>query len=70
MKKSLFLSLIAVIALLFVFSAAAEEIVYLNDGGRGNGISSDSPVGTLEEAFDIIAYSGGKIVITVSSVNN
>ena len=64
MKKCLFISLIAAIMSLFVFSAAAEEIVYLNDNGRGTGLTTDSPVGSLEEAFDILAESGGKVVIT------
>ncbi len=65
MKKSLLISLIVAIAALLTFGAAAEEIVYLNDGGRGAGLSADSPVGSLEDAFDILAdCGGGKIVIT------
>ncbi len=64
MKKSLFISLIVAMMALLVFSAAAEEIIYLNDDGRGTGHSADAPLGSLEDAFDVLANSGGKIVIT------
>ncbi|MBE6679063.1 MAG: copper amine oxidase N-terminal domain-containing protein [Ruminococcaceae bacterium] len=64
MKKSLLFYLIVAMMALLALSAAAEETVYLNDGGNGTGISADSPLGSLEDAFDILAQSGGKVVIT------
>ena len=65
MKKSLLFSLIVTLAMLLSLSATAEEIVYLNDGGSGSGVSADSPVGSLEDAFEILAEcGGGKIVIS------
>ncbi|MBQ4556585.1 MAG: copper amine oxidase N-terminal domain-containing protein [Clostridia bacterium] len=65
MKKFLLISFTVAIMALLMLSAAAEEIVYLNDDGRGTGITADSPIGSLEEAFSILAEcGGGKIVIT------
>ena len=51
-------------AALLALGAAAEEVVYLRDGGSGTGHSADAPLGSLENAFAALASSGGKIVIT------
>ena len=44
-------------------AAAAEDTVYLNDGGTGDGTSESAPLGDLNEAIHKIA-AGGKVVIT------
>ena len=44
-------------------AAAAENTVYLNDGGTGDGTSESAPLGDLNEAIYKIA-AGGKVVIT------
>ena len=64
MKKFLFISLlIALMATLMIF-ASAEEIIYLNDGGNGQGYTAEEPMGSLDEAFEVLSEcGGGKIVI-------
>ena len=65
MKKSLLISLIIAVMAVMVIGVAAEEVVYINDGGDGTGFTADSPISSLEEAFEILAESGGgKVVIT------
>ena len=44
-------------------AAAAEDTVYLNDGGTGDGASASAPLGDLTEAINKVA-NGGKVVIT------
>ncbi len=66
--KKLFVTLVSII---LVFSAfmltsafAAENTVYVCDGGTGNGTSADSPLGTLAEAYAALGDVGGTIFIT------
>ena len=41
---------------------AAETVVYVNDGGTGDGSSASAPLGNMTEAINKIA-NGGKVVI-------
>ncbi|MBQ6893560.1 MAG: hypothetical protein IJN48_05075 [Clostridia bacterium] len=64
MKKIMFFTLISVLCMIFcIGSFAATDTVYLNDGGNGNGLSADSPVGSLEEAYEMLGDSDGTIKI-------
>lgn len=75
MKKyiALFCSLLLTLSLGFAFSvsAASEPVVYVKNGGTGNGSSADSPLGSLSSALSALGGKGGKIVVvgdvTVSS---
>ena len=61
MKKLLIM--LALSALLLVSAFAAENTVYVTDGGTGDGSSASSPVGTLADAYAVLGNAGGKIVI-------
>ena len=73
--KRLIAILVIIVLLLSLFVpvyAADEAVVYVRDGGRGDGSSKDSPVGTLEDAYSVLLSksdiksnpdSVGKIVI-------
>ena len=50
-------------ALLALSAFAAETVVYVNDGGTGDGSSASAPLGNMTEAINKIA-NGGKVVIT------
>ncbi len=56
MKRSTVLLLVAVLLFSFVIpvSAANDEVVYVRDGGTGDGSSEMSPVGTLDDAYRIL----------------
>ena len=49
-------------ALLALSAFAAETVVYVNDGGTGDGSSASAPLGNMTEAISKIA-NGGKVVI-------
>ncbi len=49
-------------ALLALSAFAAETVVYVNDGGTGDGSSASAPLGNMTEAINKIA-NGGKVVI-------
>ncbi len=55
----------AVIPLMSGFDKITEmsKVVYLKDGGTGDGSSASSPVGTLEAAYAALGAGGGHIVI-------
>jgi len=42
---------------------AAETVVYVSDGGTGNGSSAETPVGTLDAAYAALGEGGGTIVV-------
>ncbi|MBQ7171316.1 MAG: glycoside hydrolase family 43 protein [Clostridia bacterium] len=42
---------------------APEKVVYLADGGTGNGATPTSPLGTLKDAFAALKTAGGRIVV-------
>ena len=41
-------------------TAAAEKVVFVKEGGSGNGSSADSPVGTLDKAYSLLGDAGGR----------
>lgn len=61
--KKLFIMLV-ISALLLMSAFAAENTVYVSDGGTGDGSSASTPVGTLADAYAALGDEGGKIVIT------
>ena len=64
MKKLFMILSLSVLAILFCLSAfAAEQTVYVCDGGSGSGASASSPLGSLSEAIDQIKSTGGSVVI-------
>ena len=52
--------------------SAAEKVVYVKDGGTGDGSSQAAPLGSLEDAFKALATSGGtiKVVDVITLVPN
>lgn len=42
---------------------AAEQIIYVKDGGDGNGFTPAHPAGSLEYAFENLSAGGGTVVI-------
>lgn len=65
MKKLLvFLSIALLLCASCVCAAnAADNVVYLADGGTGNGASAEAPVGTLADAYDALGDGGGTVVL-------
>lgn len=65
MKKFfLFLSMTVLLcAICLTAVSAADAVVYLADGGTGDGSSADTPVGTLTEAYTALGTEGGTIVL-------
>ena len=61
--KKLFI-LLVISALLLISAFAAENTVYVSDGGTGDGSSASAPLGTLADAYAALGDDGGKIVIT------
>lgn len=45
-------------------SAEAAGVVFLRDGGTGDGLSADSPVGSIADAYSLLGDEGGVIVIS------
>ena len=77
MKRIASLILCAIVALtslvLFAVPAsAAEAVVYVKDGGTGDGSSANAPLGSLEDAIKALATTGGtiKVVDVVTLVAN
>lgn len=63
-RLTVFISVFVVAFLIAVLcSGAAERVVYICDGGIGDGSDSSRPTGSLKEAVRLLADSGGKIVI-------
>ena len=61
MKKQLALLVMLLVAVLLCLSAAALD-VYVADGGTGDGLTKETPLGTMEAALDA-AKDGGRITI-------
>lgn len=64
MKKIVFIitAVICCMALCTV-AFATENVVYVSDGGTGNGATAETPVGTLGDAYAVLGESGGTIVV-------
>ena len=63
MKKKLgFVLSLVVICATFVLSAFAADVIYVADGGKGNGLTAEAPVATLEAAAKKLK-SGGTVVV-------
>ncbi len=64
MKKSLFIGFFTalLLATLLTFSVFAADVVYLKDGGNGNGSSPENAFGDMADAFAALPY-GGTIVV-------
>ncbi len=56
MRKAIAILLTAVIfaSMIPTVSAASEAAVYIRDGGKGDGSSASSPVGSLEDAYGVL----------------
>ncbi|MBQ7172336.1 MAG: hypothetical protein IJR89_08690 [Clostridia bacterium] len=68
MKKALAILLCAMLTLALVPvvalpAAAADKVVYVKDGGTGDGTTADAAVGTLADAYAALGAEGGTIVI-------
>ncbi len=67
--KTRIMALLLSIVTLFSFAViptgvyAAEKVVYVAEGGSGDGTSDASPFGSLEDAYNALGDEGGKIVI-------
>lgn len=44
-------------------SCEGEKVVFVADGGDGNGLSAEMPIGTLDKAANLLKNTGGDIVI-------
>lgn len=62
MKKLLFVSLLLCV-LLCIGTFAAEKVVYVSDGGSGDGTSATAPLGTLDAAYAALGTDGGTVVV-------
>ena len=73
MKKNLCIALIFVLLVfaLALSALASDKVVYVRDGGTGNGLSATTPVGSLAAAANALGGAGGSIVLvgdtTISS---
>ena len=63
-KFSRLVLLAALCAALLCISAFAADVVYVADGGSGNGSSASAPVSTLTDAFNALGSDGGTIVVS------
>ena len=63
MKKHIWLVTLLFCALLLIGAAAAEQVVYVSDGGNGDGTSASAPLGDLAAAYNALGDAGGRIVL-------
>lgn len=54
---------ICVIMAAFAVSAFATDVVFIKDGGKGDGSSASSPVGNFTDAINALSADGGKVVV-------
>lgn len=66
------LAIVLIACTVFCFAAgAADGVVFVSDGGTGDGSSASTPVGTLEKAYALLPNGGTVVVcgpITVISI--
>jgi len=65
MKKLWLFSLLTFLlcAVCLMAVSAADKVVYLADGGTGDGASATAPVGTLTDAYNALGDGGGTIAL-------
>ena len=63
MKKHFLIFCLLLCACLVLGAAAAENTVYVADGGNGDGSSASVPLGDLTAAYNALGADGGEIVI-------
>ncbi len=65
MKKRfwIFCMLLPLTAVLAVSASAEEKVVFVSDGGQGDGSSADQPVSSLIAAYTALGDEGGRIVL-------
>ncbi len=63
MKKVLILLSTVLLLTLLTLAVGAADVVYLKNGGAGDGSSASSPVGSLEDAFAKLDLSGDCTVV-------
>ncbi len=65
LKRSSFVFAIVlfVMASIMCLSAFAANVVFVKDGGKGNGASASAPVGSLADAYNALGTEGGTIVV-------
>lgn len=64
--KNIFLGVLCLVLMtaLGVYAFAAENVVYLADGGSGDGASPSAPLGSMTDAFNALGADGGTIVVS------
>ncbi len=62
MKKILFTALLLCFVMC-IGAVAAENVVYVSDGGTGDGSTAATPVGTLDAAYAALGDNGGTVVV-------
>ena len=72
-KTSLFILSLLICAVLCTAAVfAAEQTVYVKDGGKGDGTSAASPLGTLNAAVAALGGKGGTVIacgdVTINAV--
>lgn len=64
--KKVVLSAVLCVFLCTIFcvcSFAADNVVYVADGGTGDGSTATTPVGTLADAYAVLGDNGGTVVV-------
>ncbi len=71
MKKSLsFLAVLLAMCAILPLSAFAADVVFVADGGKGNGESADAPLSTLEAAAAKLTNGGTVVVCGPLNIKN
>ena len=63
MKKYFAFFVLLLCGLFAVGVSAADSVVYVADGGTGDGTSAATPFGSLTDAYNALGSTGGRIVI-------
>ncbi len=67
LKKYSLIFLIVLAVTIAVFAiptfAATGNVIYVKDGGTGNGASPDAPMGDLFAAIDALPADGGTVIV-------
>ncbi|MBR5011254.1 MAG: hypothetical protein IKY12_01720, partial [Clostridia bacterium] len=62
-SRLFYLVTVCVIMAALSLSALAADVVFVKDGGKGNGTSASSPLGNFTDAINALGDEGGKIVV-------